>query len=161
MWKVQICNASSSCLGLPTGPRARAGVRSVGVVQPSDNVGCPIIDRLLYMAFQKYTTHPCNPLYPALDHLPTRWPNIKYPSLAPWVRTESRHFVKMVRGERFTAEVKLVSFDVESLFTNVPVDESIMIIKRYNSGGENKSLKEHHTINRWKVHPWVPQCHPV
>ena len=48
MNKVRICDASSSWLGLPTGSRARAGVRSVGVVQPSDNAGCSIIHRLLY-----------------------------------------------------------------------------------------------------------------
>ena len=41
---------------------------------------------------------------------------------------DSRHFVRIVRGEIRTEE-KLVSFDVESLFTNVPVEESIMIIR--------------------------------
>ena len=39
VYKVRICDASTSWLGLPTRPRARAGVHSVGVVQPSDNVG--------------------------------------------------------------------------------------------------------------------------
>jgi len=43
---------------------------------------------------------------------------------------DSRHFVRTVRGEKIRTEEKLVSFDVKSLFTNVPVEESIMIIRR-------------------------------
>ena len=39
------------------------------------------------------------------------------------------HFIQMVKGERIEPEEKLVSFDVESLFTNVPVEEFITIIK--------------------------------
>ena len=48
----QIWNARSSCINLPTGPRAIAIVTSISVVQPSDNVRCPIIDWLLYICTQ-------------------------------------------------------------------------------------------------------------
>ena len=47
MQKAQIWNARSSCINLPTGPRARAIVAFIGVVQPLD-MRCPKIDRLLY-----------------------------------------------------------------------------------------------------------------
>ena len=47
MLKAQIWDARSSCINLPTGPRAGAIVTSIGVVLPSDNVRCPIIDWLL------------------------------------------------------------------------------------------------------------------
>ena len=45
--KAQIWGARSSCINLPTGPRAGAVVTSIGVVLPSGNVRCPIIDWLL------------------------------------------------------------------------------------------------------------------
>ena len=40
----------------------------------------------------------------------------------------SRHFLEAVKGVRVTEDELLVSFDVSSLFTNVPIDEAVQVI---------------------------------
>ena len=40
------------------------------------------------------------------------------------------HFVEMTREEKLGPEEMLVSFDVSSLFTNVPIQEAVQVIKR-------------------------------
>ena len=41
------------------------------------------------------------------------------------------HFLDEINSFKFKADHKLVSFDVQSLFTNVPSDETINIIADY------------------------------
>ncbi|XP_074037086.1 uncharacterized protein [Leptinotarsa decemlineata] len=52
----------------------------------------------------------------------------------------SRHFVELLGSIEVTQENKLISFDVESLYTNVPVEEVLQIIQRKLS--EDGNLKE-------------------
>ena len=40
------------------------------------------------------------------------------------------HFVEMMREEKLGAEEMLVSFDVLSLFTNVPIQEAVQVVKK-------------------------------
>ena len=68
----------------------------------------------------------------------------------------SRHFVEIVRGETIDSEEKLVSFDVESLFTNVPVEESITIIKRRLQ--EDNAVEERTTLSRNTVVDLLDLC---
>ena len=42
----------------------------------------------------------------------------------------SKRFVGMMKDVRVEAEEALVSFDVTSLFTNVPIDEAVDVIHR-------------------------------
>ena len=42
----------------------------------------------------------------------------------------SKHFVGMMKDVRVEAEEALVSFDVTSLFTDVPIDEAVDVIHR-------------------------------
>ena len=49
LYKAQICDARRGCVGLSTGPKTRTRVRFVCVLQPSDNMGCPVIGGLLYI----------------------------------------------------------------------------------------------------------------
>ena len=52
-------------------------------------------------------------------------------------------FVEEVRGEKVDAEEILVSYDVTSLFTNVPVDETIKILveRAFKNNWFNKTYK--------------------
>ena len=52
-------------------------------------------------------------------------------------------FVEEVRGEKVYAEEILVSYDVTSLFTNVPVDETIKILveRAFKNNWFNKTYK--------------------
>ena len=52
-------------------------------------------------------------------------------------------FVEEVRGEKVDAEEILVSYDVTSLFTNVPVDETIKILveRAFKNNWLNKTYK--------------------
>ena len=68
----------------------------------------------------------------------------------------SRHFVQMVKGEKIDPEEKLVSFDVESLFTNVPVEESIEIIKRRLR--EDMTVEERTSLSRNTVVDLLDLC---
>ena len=49
---------------------------------------------------------------------------------------DSEHFVRFVRDEVVEDDEIMVSFDVKSLFTNVPVDESVKVIHRMFAGGQ-------------------------
>ncbi|GJQ66008.1 hypothetical protein Trydic_g4100 [Trypoxylus dichotomus] len=42
----------------------------------------------------------------------------------------SEHFIEILQRHEITKEDLLISFDVESLFTNVPVEETLDIIKQ-------------------------------
>ena len=52
-------------------------------------------------------------------------------------------FVEEVRGEKVDAEEILVSYDVTSLFTNVPVDETIKILvkRAFKNNWFNKTYR--------------------
>ena len=52
-------------------------------------------------------------------------------------------FVEEVRGEKVDADEILVSYDVTSLFTNVPVDETIKILveRAFKNNWFNKTYK--------------------
>ncbi len=41
----------------------------------------------------------------------------------------SKHFVELMTGLRVEEDEMLVSFDVSSLFTNVPIDEAVQVIR--------------------------------
>ena len=68
----------------------------------------------------------------------------------------SHHFVQMVRREQIEPEETLVSFDVESLFTNVPVEESIAIIKRRLP--EDTTVEERTSLSRNTVVDLLDLC---
>ena len=52
----------------------------------------------------------------------------------------SRHFVEMMGNVRNEEDEMLVSFDVTSLFTNVPIEEAVRVIQG--------SLQEDETLGR-------------
>ena len=67
--------ARSRCINLPTGSKTRDVVAPIGAMQLSDNVGCPIIDWLLYFFEQ---TSPSNSGHPRIvTALEQQWYNPK------------------------------------------------------------------------------------
>ena len=68
----------------------------------------------------------------------------------------SHHFVQMVKGEKIGPEEKLVSFDVESLFANVPVKESIAIIKRRLQ--QDTTIEERTSLSRNTIVDLLDLC---
>ena len=69
---------------------------------------------------------------------------------------DSRHFVRMVRGDTIRTEEKLVSYDVESLFTNITVEESIMIIRRYLQ--QDTTVEERTSLSRNTIVDLLELC---
>ena len=59
----------------------------------------------------------------------------------------SAHFVDLIKNETITKEDLMVSFDVESLFTNVPVDEALNIIRNRLEKMPSLSDHTHHSID--------------
>ena len=95
----------------------------------------------------------------------------------------SRHFVEAMRGIKVQDDEMMASFDVTSLFTNVPVDESVHIIRSKLQDDETLEdrtplspnrvaellemrLKSTYfsyrgtSMNNGKEQPWVPQSRP-
>ena len=56
------------------------------------------------------------------------------------------HFLDELNNFQFKADHKLVSFDVQSLFTNVPLDETINIIADYIYSKDNQ-IKDNEIFN--------------
>ena len=99
-------------------------------IRPS--VSCP----LGYMDCARYTSRkprlgPCPPNTSCLSTL--------HPLFHPWLRgtvhmftcshvLNSKHFTSVMKEERVKMDETLVSFDVTSLFTNVPTYEAVEVI---------------------------------
>ena len=62
----------------------------------------------------------------------------------------------MVRGDTIRTEEKLVSYDVESLFTNITVEESIMIIRRYLQ--QDTTVEERTSLSRNTIVDLLELC---
>ncbi|GJQ78135.1 hypothetical protein Trydic_g2472 [Trypoxylus dichotomus] len=81
---------------------------------------------------------PGNPLRPILSAYGSPTELIKYVAkqLAQYTGNtksfvkDSENFIKILQQHEITNEDLLVSFDVESLFTNLPVEETLEIIKQ-------------------------------
>ena len=42
----------------------------------------------------------------------------------------SRHFAEMMREVKLSEDESMVSFDVKSLFTNLPIDEALEVVHK-------------------------------
>ena len=68
----------------------------------------------------------------------------------------SKHFVEVMAGLRVEKGEMLVSFDVTSLFTNVPVDEAVQVIHDKLQGDE--TLADRTTLSPDRVVELLDAC---
>ena len=68
----------------------------------------------------------------------------------------SKHFVEVMAGLRVEEDEMLVSFDVSSLFTNVPIDEAVQVIRDRLRGDE--TLVNRTTLSSDKVAELLEVC---
>ena len=68
----------------------------------------------------------------------------------------SKHFVEMMGGMSIGEDEMLVSFDVSSLFTNVPVDEAVRVIR--DRLQEDRTLGDRTTLSPGKVAGLLETC---
>ena len=68
----------------------------------------------------------------------------------------SKHFVEMMGGMSIGEDEMLVSFDVSSLFTNVPVDEAVRVIR--DKLQEDRTLGDRTTLSPGKVAGLLETC---
>ena len=66
------------------------------------------------------------------------------------------HFVQMMREDKLGPEEMLVSFDVSSLFTNVPIQEAVQVIKKKLK--EDQSLPSHTSLTRERITELLEIC---
>ena len=68
----------------------------------------------------------------------------------------SRHFVQVMADLRIKVDEVLVSFDVSSLFTNVPVDEAVQVIR--DRLQQDEMLADRTTLSPDKVADLLEMC---
>ena len=68
----------------------------------------------------------------------------------------SRHFVEVMRNLRVEEDEVLVSFDVSSLFTNVPVDKAVLVIRDMLQN--DRTLSDRTTLSPNRVAELVEVC---
>ncbi len=70
----------------------------------------------------------------------------------------SRHFRGVVKEERVEADEALVSFDVTSLFTNVPTEEAVEVIHMYRKLAEEEDLVERTPLSPERIAELLQLC---
>ena len=73
-----------------------------------------------------------------------------------WHVRNSKHFVEVMAGLRVEEDKMLVSFDVTSLFTNVPIDEAVHVIRDKLRGDE--TLEDRTTLSPDRVEELLEAC---